>query len=241
MKKVYAIVPARCGSKGLKDKNILKIGGHPLIAHAIKAGLSAGSVDKVICSTDSEEYAQIARSYGAEVPFLRSFAASSDVAMEHQILDDLYESMLRVEMPLPDIIVWLRPTFLFRDIGLLDAGVSQLANLPELDSVRVVIEAESRLYREGKPDQLIADFNDHGKSMVRRQDLGKRFKVYSTDIFRFGPYPHSADFLGANVGYVEGHKLCGLDIDDYQDFLIAKAVYEAGFDDVEKYSSKFGS
>ena len=63
--------------------------------------------------------------------------------------------------------------------------------------------------------------------MIRRQDLGQRFRVYSTDIFRFGSYPYKPDFLGQNVGYIEGSKLCGLDIDDHHDFLIAKAVYEA--------------
>ena len=241
MTRVYAIVPARSGSKGLKDKNISKIGGYPLIGHAIKCGLSIQGVDRVLCSTDSEKYADIAKSYGADVPFLRSSSASSDFAMEHHILNDLHESMSRVAMPLPDIIVWLRPTFIFRDVQLLDDGVMQLSNSPNLDSVRIVIDAESRLYRQGKSGQLVADFDDQGKSMIRRQDLGQRFRVYSTDIFRFGSYPYKPDFLGQNVGYIEGSKLCGLDIDDHHDFLIAKAVYEARFDEFEKYSAKFKS
>lgn len=80
--KTYGFVFARGGSKGLPGKNIRPICGKPLIAWAIEAGLSCGRIDKMIVSTDSTEIANIARRYGAEVPFLRPAELASDHAAE---------------------------------------------------------------------------------------------------------------------------------------------------------------
>lgn len=75
-----AVIPARSGSKGLKDKNIKKLNGKPLLAYSIEAALQSGIYDCVHVSTDSEQYAEVARKYGAEVPFLRNSKLSSDTA-----------------------------------------------------------------------------------------------------------------------------------------------------------------
>lgn len=75
-----AIIPARSGSKGLPDKNILDLNGHPLMYYTIKAALESECFDTVMVSTDSEKYANIAKSCGAEVPFLRTEELSSDTA-----------------------------------------------------------------------------------------------------------------------------------------------------------------
>ena len=68
---VIALIPARSGSKRVSDKNIRPLGGHPLIAYTISAARTSSLFSKVLVSTDSEQYARIARYYGAEVPFLR--------------------------------------------------------------------------------------------------------------------------------------------------------------------------
>lgn len=86
-----AIIPARSGSKGLKDKNILPLNGVPLMAYTIKAALDSGKFDKVMVSTDSEEYARIARQWGAEVPFLRSPEVSTDTASSWWVVREVLE------------------------------------------------------------------------------------------------------------------------------------------------------
>ena len=68
--KNIAVIPARSGSKGLKDKNIKELKGKPLMAYSVEAAIKSGIYDCIHVSTDSENYAQIARGYGAEVPFL---------------------------------------------------------------------------------------------------------------------------------------------------------------------------
>lgn len=78
--KNIAIIPARSGSKGLKDKNIRLLNGKPLMAYSIEAAQKSGLFDEIFVSTDSEEYAQIAREWGANVPFLRSELIAGDTA-----------------------------------------------------------------------------------------------------------------------------------------------------------------
>jgi CMP-N,N'-diacetyllegionaminic acid synthase len=79
---IVALIPARAGSKRVTGKNIRLLGGHPLMAYSIGAALDSGIFDSVIVSTDDERYADIARHYGAEVPFLRPHAIAGDVSSD---------------------------------------------------------------------------------------------------------------------------------------------------------------
>ena len=75
-----AIIPARSGSKGLKDKNIKELNGKPLIAYAILEAQKTNIFDAIHVSTDSEKYAEIAKKWGADEPFLRSAEFAADDA-----------------------------------------------------------------------------------------------------------------------------------------------------------------
>ena len=87
--KNIAIIPARSGSKGVKDKNIRDFCGKPLMAYTIEAALRSGEFDEVMVSTDSEKYADIAKKYSANVPFLRSEATASDTASSWDMVDEV--------------------------------------------------------------------------------------------------------------------------------------------------------
>ena len=89
--KNVAIIPARSGSKGLKDKNIRSLNGKPLLSYSIEAALQSGIFDRVMVSTDSEEYSEIAKAYGAQVPFLRSEKNSSDQASSWDMIREVLE------------------------------------------------------------------------------------------------------------------------------------------------------
>lgn len=219
---IYAIVPARSGSRGVPDKNVRTIDGVELLGYAIKFAHTLG-VDRVICSTDSAAYAAIAQRHGAEVPFLRSAAASSDTAMEEHVLADLYEGFGRHGIPEPDLFVWLRPTFPLRDRAAVLGCIEQLQTRADYTACRVVIEAEARLYR-APGDLLEPAFPDGGRSMIRRQEIEPHFRVFNTDVFRGRPWADDRDFLGRRVSYVVADKLCGLDIDDERDLEIATAI-----------------
>lgn len=94
--KNLAIIPARSGSKGLKDKNIKDLNGVPLLAYSIIAAKESGLFEEIMVSTDSEEYAKIARDYGARVPFLRTEENSTDKASSWDVVKEVvkqYENM----------------------------------------------------------------------------------------------------------------------------------------------------
>ncbi|NVN82671.1 MULTISPECIES: cytidylyltransferase domain-containing protein [unclassified Vibrio] len=237
---VYAVIPARSGSKGLPGKNIKEIAGKPLIAYSIEFAKSIECIDRVFCTTDSKEYANIAKKYGAEVPFLRSDLASHDTAMEQDILRNIREEFRLHGIEEPEIIVWLRPTFVFRSKADVEVAVLSLKNDTSLSAARTVIEAENRLYSTEK-NKLVPLFDDKCKSMIRRQDMPKSYKVFSTDIFRFKGNEFGDDFLGRNVLAFESNKVCGLDIDDSLDFHIVRSLIENSREIVDEYLPKISN
>ena len=87
--KNIAIIPARSGSKGVKDKNIRELNGKPLIAYTIKAAINSGEFDEVMVSTDSELYAEIAQQYGTHIPFLRSKATATDTVTSWEMVEEV--------------------------------------------------------------------------------------------------------------------------------------------------------
>ena len=91
-----AFIPARSGSKRVKNKNIKLLDGHPLMAYSIRAAIDSEVFDAVICATDSPEYAEVAKHYGAEVPFLRpsdiSGDKSADIDWVKLMLTSLYKN-----------------------------------------------------------------------------------------------------------------------------------------------------
>lgn len=90
--KNLAIIPARSGSKGLKDKNIKDLCGKPLMAYSIEAAEKSGCFEEIMVSTDSEIYAEIARHYGANVPFMRSERTSTDTASSLDVIEEVLHS-----------------------------------------------------------------------------------------------------------------------------------------------------
>src|SRR5262245_53413926 len=110
MPSVIAIVPARGGSKSIPRKNIRPLGGVPLIAYSIEAGLTAHSVDRVVVSTDDEEIAAIARAYGADVPFMRPSEIAGDRTTDLPVFQHALRWLASYDAWMPEIVVQLRPT-----------------------------------------------------------------------------------------------------------------------------------
>ena len=231
---IWAVVAARSGSKGLPGKNIRMLAGKPLIAHAINFANKSRLFERVLLSTDSEEYAEIGRSYGAWVPFLRGEDAAQDSSMEEDILKDLNEKLTLNMITPPEIIVWLRPTFPFRSVEDLKSGLSKLD--PSIDSVRLVTEGEPRLY-EIENDYLVPRFDDGGRSMIRRQEFPATYKMFHTDIFWYKNIQKGKKFLGDNVRAVQIHKLCAMDVDTIEDFEMIEALIASNFSLIKEYSN----
>lgn len=111
MTKSFAIIPARAGSKRIPNKNIQLINGRPLIAFPILAALNSGIFDDVIVSTDSQRIAEIARSFGASVPFIRDAKISDDFTPTIPVIRDAISKLPEVNEE--DIITCIYPTSIF--------------------------------------------------------------------------------------------------------------------------------
>ena len=134
MPSVVALVPARSGSERVPGKNVRPLAGHPLLAYAIATARASGVSERVVVSTDSEAIADLARWYGADVPFLRppeyATATSPDIewiAFTLERLDELY-----------DLFAIVRSTNPFRGPDVIRRGLQQLLATPEADSIRAV-------------------------------------------------------------------------------------------------------
>ncbi len=126
MKKVWAIIPARGGSKGIPRKNIKPLGGRPLIAWAIDVAREAGFFERILASTDDPEIAEIARGHGADVPFLRPAEIATDQAIAGDAVDHMLEAgAARYGAP-PDAYAVLFPTYPFRTPELVRRTVEAL-------------------------------------------------------------------------------------------------------------------
>ena len=108
-KRVLALIPARGGSKGIKDKNITPLCGKPLIAYSVLAAKNSRYIDDVVVTTDSERIAETAKAYGAEVPFLRPAELASDTA---KTIDAVLHAVKWLEdhQKSYDLLVLLQPT-----------------------------------------------------------------------------------------------------------------------------------
>jgi CMP-N-acetylneuraminic acid synthetase len=134
MPTVVALIPARAGSERVPGKNIRRLARHPLLAYAVATARHAGIFDRVVCSTDSTEIAEVARRYGAEVPFLRpaeyATSTSPDIEWITDTLDRLDERY--------DLFAIVRATNPFRGPDAFRRGLEQLLATPEADSIRAV-------------------------------------------------------------------------------------------------------
>ena len=125
-KRVLCLVTARSGSKGLKNKNILKLGRHPLLAWPISAARKSKIVDDIIVSTDCEKIARIARKYKAEIPFLRPKYLARDTSLS---IDVILYNIKRLDKDFNrkyDYIVLLEPTSPFTSTKDIDTSLKLL-------------------------------------------------------------------------------------------------------------------
>lgn len=164
---VLAVVPARGGSKGLPRKNILPLGGLPLIAHSIQHALGSAYVDACICSTEDEEIAAVARAHGCDVPFLRPAELATDETRGPAVVHDLCRKIARY-----DYVVILQPTSPLRLPEDIDRSI-ELCHRDEAPSVTTVCEVDKNphwMYHiadNASMEPVIA----HQELETRRQDL----------------------------------------------------------------------
>ena len=227
---VLAIIPARSGSKSVVDKNIRLMGGKPMLAHSIAHAQASKYINRIIVSTDSEKYAEIARQYGAEVPFLRPAEYATDTALDIDVFLHALTWLGDRENYVPDVVVQLRPTYPIRDVRDIDAMVKMLLDDPQADSVRTIAPATEVAYKmwflneDGTIRPILTDIPE-AYNMPRQQLPKIYYQNASIDVIRPRVILEEHSMSGKKIlGYLMKHNF---DIDTEEEFLRADAFLKA--------------
>lgn len=151
--KIYSIIPARGGSKGVPKKNIRLLGGYPLIAYSIVASQLCKNIQRTVVSTDSEEVAEIARKYGAETPFLRPAEIAGDRSTEFEYLLHAINWFRQNEKSVPDLIVLLPPPTPLRDPEIVGKAIKMIklhSLKTSLRSAHELAEPPQKMFQKNK-------------------------------------------------------------------------------------------
>lgn len=147
---ILAIIPARGGSKGIPRKNVKDLCGKPLIAWTIEAAQASRLITRTVVSTDDVQIAEVARRYGAEVPFMRPAKISQDLSTDVESLVHALDFLKDKEGYEPDIVLRLPPTSPLRTAAHIDEGIEVLLKNPDADAVRPICEAPKHPYKSWK-------------------------------------------------------------------------------------------
>ncbi len=165
---ILAFIPARSGSKRIPKKNIKLLKGKPLIAYTIEAAKKSKYINRIVVSTDSEEIADIAKQFDAEVPFLRPDSISKAESTEMEFFIHALDWFVKNENYIPDLIVLLYPTSPFRKAESIDKAIEEMLKNPEADSLRSIRLCSEHPYKmwtieDGylRPFIKGSDFNIH--------------------------------------------------------------------------------
>ena len=222
--KKLAIITARGGSKRIPRKNIRDFCGKPILAYSIQAAVESGIFDTVMVSTDDEEIAEIAKQYGAEVPFYRSAETASDYATTNDVLLEVLDEYGKRGQHF-DMAVCIYPTAPFVTAEKIKAAVGKLSE-SDADTLipvvafsyppqRAMIVEEGRLvfeypqYLDSRSQDLVPHYHDVGQ-----------FYVFRTEAFM-----HNRKLMVGNILPLVVSELEVQDIDNETDWEIAEIKY----------------
>ncbi len=225
-KKILAIIPARGGSKRLPGKNLLALDNKPLIAWTIEAALGSQYIDEVIVSTDDLAITEVAREYGAHVPFVRPAELAKDEARSIDVVLHALDFMAQHDRHF-DYVVLLQPTSPLRDSGDIDKGIAYMFDRGA-DSVIGVCEVDHNPIWSNtlSEDRNMETFLPDQYNNARTQDLPVYYRIngafymIKTDIVT----ESSSFFVKKNIyAYVMSQEH-SVDIDTELDFILATSL-----------------
>lgn len=220
-RKVLAIIPAREGSKGIKNKNIMELNGKPLVSYTIEAANRSKYIDYVMVSTDGEKIAEISREYGAHIPFMRPKQLALDTSKTVECIVHSIEELKKLDMKY-DVLALLQPTSPLRTADDIDRALEIFEENGEegVVSVREVSESPILMRSVGKDGRLVNLINCN--STIRRQDMPKYYKVDGAIVV------HAIEKINLDTSFNDNPIPCFMevshaaDIDKMEDAILAE-------------------
>jgi N-acylneuraminate cytidylyltransferase/CMP-N,N'-diacetyllegionaminic acid synthase len=230
--KMLALIAARGGSKRIPNKNLASLAGRPMIAYTIQAALESHSVDRLVVSTDDRQIAEVARSLGAEAPFMRPAALASDNASSVSVVLHALDQ-LALDNYSPDSVMLLQPTSPLRTALDIDRAADLLRS-KNADAVVSVCSAVPHPYWTKRLDQngCVSEFIPQQAPASRSQDLPPAYALNGAI------YLSRREILVKTQSFYGG-KTCAYimpawrssDIDSYWDLHIADLLLRYPFDE----------
>jgi len=233
---ILAFIPARGGSVGILQKNIKNLAGKPLIFHTIKTAIDCKSIDRIIVSTDDKNIANIAKKFGAEVPFLRPRKLAQKNTPTVDVIHHCLDFLKNTEDYVPEIIVLLQPTSPIRDKNLIKTSIRQLKKSKSTSVIsvsKIKAHPDISFYLQSsflKP--LNTEFEKHSLRQTRRilyQPTGSIYTFRSNNLLKFN------SIYGPKIKPIETEHEFNIDIDYLYDLFIA----EMTFKNWEKYKKTY--
>ncbi|MDH3711006.1 MAG: acylneuraminate cytidylyltransferase [Cyclobacteriaceae bacterium] len=219
---ILGLIPARSGSKSIQHKNIKLLKGRPLLSYSIQQSLASSFITRTIVSTDSQEYADLSKEWGAETPFLRPEKISGDQATDLEAFQHALRWLDEHEGYRPEIVVHLRPTHPNRKVSDIDRVLEILISNPMYSSVRSISLAPETPYKMWfrHKDGILANIVSQGPAEAHsmpRQSLPITYlQNASIDAIRTRVIMEENSMVGSQVfGYVMEDNF---DIDLEEDF-----------------------
>lgn len=235
---VLGIVGMRSGSKGVPNKNIRNLLGKPLVGWVLNAAQCSESITRLIVSTDSKEYADIAKSLGAEVPYLRPADLADDNSSEIDYVRHMLEWLKKNEGYEPDIVVRMMATVPLQASQDIDAVVQILRTDFSADSAVVIAEARQHPLKalkivndENGEKKLVTYFTDSGREVtpIARQSYEPAYFRANVIAFRTAVVYDTNSLTGDTVRFHIIPQERAVDIDNLVDFNIVEHLLSKNF------------
>lgn len=218
-KDILCIIPARGGSKGIPNKNILLLAGKPLVAYAIEAALQSSSVTRTVVSTDDVRIAAVAKAYGAEV-VMRPQEISGDTASSESALLHVLEQFKKDEQYVPDVLVFLQCTSPLLIADDIDASIDILRER-KVDTVFSVTPSHAYLWKQSNASVcgLNHDMYARGCRQVFEEQYLETGSIYVMNAERF---LNRKQRFSDNMAFYFMPKERAVEIDDLMDWDVAE-------------------
>lgn len=231
--KVLGVIPARGSSKSVPRKNLQRIAGKPLIAHVIEEALRSKLLNRVIVSTEDEEIAKVARSYGAEVPFTRPKELARDEVSIIPVVQHAMRYLDENESWRADVIASIQPTSPLTEATDIDSAITKLIETGCDSVVSVCKIAHGHPYWAMRLDgDRPTPLNPEGYRYLQKQDLPPFYTINGALYIRRRSVLENwdgRDFgLGKDVRAIVMDEIKSIDIDTPLDLMVAEAVIKAG-------------
>jgi len=221
------IIPARGGSKGLPGKNIKMLCGKPLIAWSIEAGLKSKLVDHVMVTTDDKDIADIAKQFGATVPFMRPVELAQDKSTSVSVVQHVLDFYKTQRGKMFDYIVLLEPTSPLREPNDIDQMLTQLIDREnDIDSIVSVGEVhEHPSIMKRIRGETLAPYCAELELTSRRQDNQPAYFPYGIAyIVKTRTFQEEKTFYTSRNTFYKIKRYQNYEIDDIYDFLAIESI-----------------